>query len=202
MPVELCRWNQGNIDLLFYYGCLTFVNIYFNFSPTTSFNNYYFNLVQQPVNLISGFQRQHRKNFNYSPSFGSDTETTDLYNTLMTHVANSNAIHEQFSRGCEHAAITGMALLQPYLYFTKEDPAQGELKVKLWEYNSFLCDPYARDFNWDDSQFVWCQEYITKEVAEERFPVKVKNIRQMSGTPQRYGSFYFLPENYNMARND
>ena len=24
----------------------------------------------------------------------------------------------------------------------------------------------------------------------------------MSGTPQRYGSFYFLPENYNMARND
>ena len=24
----------------------------------------------------------------------------------------------------------------------------------------------------------------------------------MSGTPQRYGNFYFLPENYNMARND
>ena len=24
----------------------------------------------------------------------------------------------------------------------------------------------------------------------------------MSGTPQRYGTFYFLPENYNMARND
>ena len=24
----------------------------------------------------------------------------------------------------------------------------------------------------------------------------------MAGTPQRYGSFYFLPENYNMARND
>ena len=24
----------------------------------------------------------------------------------------------------------------------------------------------------------------------------------MAGTPQRYGSFYFFPENYNMARND
>src|SRR6185369_5605652 len=27
-------------------------------------------------------------------------------------------------------------------------------------------------------------------------------IAPMAGTPQRYGSFYFLPENYNMARND
>jgi hypothetical protein len=27
-------------------------------------------------------------------------------------------------------------------------------------------------------------------------------ISPMSGAPQRYGSFYFLPENYNMARND
>src|SRR5574338_212315 len=202
MPVEQSRWNQGNIDLLFYVGCQTFVNRFFNFSPTTSFNNYYFNLVQQPVNLITGYQRQHRKNFSYIPAFGSDTHTTDQYTALMTKVSNSNGIHEQFSRGCEHAAITGMGLLQPYLDYSGEDPAQGELKVKLWEYNSFLCDPYARDFGFEDSNFVWCQEYITKEVAETRFPGKIDKIRPMSGTPQRYGSFYFLPENYNMARND
>src|SRR5580765_7209782 len=53
-----------------------------------------------------------------------------------------------------------------------------------------------------DAQFVWCQEYISKQVAEDRFQDKIDIIRPMSGTPQRYGSFYFLPENYNMARND
>jgi hypothetical protein len=120
----------------------------------------------------------------------------------MTHVANKEGIHEQFSRGAEQACITGLVLLQPYLDYTGDDPAQGELKVKLWEYNSFLVDPYARDYNFADAQFIWCQEYISKKEAESRFPDKIENIAPMSGTPQRYGSFYFLPENYNMARND
>jgi hypothetical protein len=53
-----------------------------------------------------------------------------------------------------------------------------------------------------DAQFVWCQEYISKQEAENRFPDKKEQIVPMAGTPQRYGSFYFLPENYNMARND
>jgi hypothetical protein len=187
---------------LFYAGAQNFVNRYFNFSPTTSYNNYYFNLIQQPVNMVTGYQRQHRKNFSYVPSEGSDAQTTDQYTRLITHIANTNQIHEQFSRACEQSAITGMVLLQPYLDFTGDDPAQGELKLKLWEYNSFLCDPYARSLTFEDSQFIWCQEYISKQEAEERFPGKKTQIMPMSGTPQRYGNFYFLPENYNMARND
>ena len=201
-PIEQSRWNQSNIDSLFYAGSQNFVNRYFNFSPTAGSNNYYFNLIQQPVNLVTGYQRQHRKTFSYVPTEGADTQTTDQYTRLMTHVSNTNGIHEQFSRACEQATITGMVLLQPYLDYSSDDPAQGTLKVKLWEYNSFLCDPYARNLDFSDSQFIWCQEYISKREAESRFPDKVNNISPMAGTPQRYGSFYFLPENYNMARND
>lgn len=201
-PIEQSRWNQSNIDTLFYAGCQNFVNRYFNFSPTTSYNNYYFNLIQQPVNMVTGYQRQHRKTFSYVPTEGADAQTTDQYTRLMTHISNTEQIHEQFSRACEQAAITGMVLMQPYLDYIGDDPAQGTLKVKLWEYNSFLCDPYARNYDFSDSQFIWCQEYISKREAEARFPEKAKSIMPMSGTPQRYGSFYFLPENYNMARND
>jgi hypothetical protein len=95
-----------------------------------------------------------------------------------------------------------MVLLQPYLDFSGDDQAQGELKVKIWEYNSFLVDPYFRSPDMSDAQFIWCQEYISKKEAEDRFPDKIVQIMPMAGTPQRYGSFYFLPENYNMARND
>lgn len=95
-----------------------------------------------------------------------------------------------------------MVLLQPYLDYNGDDPAQGQLRLKLWEYNSFLVDPYFRSMDMSDAQFVWTQEYISKKEAEFRFPDKVENIAPMAGTPQRYGSFYFLPENYNMARND
>jgi len=152
--------------------------------------------------MVTGYQRQHRKSFNYIPCEGADSQTTDQYTRLMTHVANKEGIHEQFSRACEQATITGMVLLQPYLDYNADDPAQGQLKLKLWEYNSFLVDPYFRNFDMSDAQFVWCQEYISKKEAEFRFPDKLQNIAPMAGTPQRYGSFYFLPENYNMARND
>jgi hypothetical protein len=200
-PIEQARWNQSNVDTLFYAGSQTFVNRYFNFSPTSSANQYYFNIVQQPVNMITGYQRQHRKSLVYTPTEGADAQTTDQYTQLITHICNKEGIHEQFSRACEQAAITGMVLLQPYLDY-QDDPAQGTLKLKLWEYNSFLIDPYFRNFDASDAQFVWCQEYISKKEAEERFPDKIQAIAPMAGTPQRYGSFYFLPENYNMARND
>lgn len=152
--------------------------------------------------MLTGYQRQHRKNITYIASEGADNQTTDQYTRLMTHVCNTNGIHEQFSKACELAAISGMVLMQPYLDYTGDDPAQGQLKVKIWEYNSFLMDPYWRSPDMSDCNYVWCQEYISKQEAEMRFPDKMQSIIPMSGTPQRYGNFYFLPENYNMARND
>jgi len=152
--------------------------------------------------MVTGYQRQHRKSINFIPGEGADSSTTDQYTRLITHLCNSEGINEQFSKACELAAVSGMVLLQPYLDFTSDDPAQGQLKTKIWEYNSFLVDPYFRESDMSDAQFVWCQEYISKKEAEDRFPDKIHNITPMAGTPQRYGSFYFLPENYNMARND
>lgn len=152
--------------------------------------------------MITGYERQHRKNFSYVPTEGSDPLTTDQYTKIITHAANAGCIHEQKSKAKELAAIAGMCLLQPYLDYSGDDQAQGELKTKVWEYNSFLVDPYFRSPDMSDAQFVWCQEYISKKEAEDRFPDKIQQIAPMSGTPQRYGSFYFLPENYNMARND
>jgi hypothetical protein len=201
-PIEQSRWNQSNIDTLFYAGSQTFVNRYFNFSPTSSYQQYYFNLIQQPVNMVTGRQRQHRKNVTYIPTEGADPKTTDQYTKLITSEFNKNQIHEQFSKACELSAVSGMVLLQPYLDFSGDDAAQGCMKLKIWEYNAFLVDPYFRSPDMSDAQFVWCQEYISKQEAENRFPDKVNMITPMAGTPQRYGSFYFLPENYNMARND
>lgn len=201
-PLEQARWNQSNIDTLFYAGEQTFVNRHFNFSPGLNYQQYYFNLIQQPVNMITGYERQHRKNFSYVPCEGADAQTADQYTRLITHVCNMSDIHEQKSKAKELATVAGMVLAQPYLDYFGNDNAQGDLRLKIWEYNSFLIDPYFRNPDMSDAQYVWCQEYISKHEAESRFPGKVSEIKPMSGTPQRYGNFYFLPENYNMARND
>ncbi len=94
--------------------------------------------------MITGYQRQHRKAIMYEAGEGGDPQTTDQYTKIMSHVCNSEGIHEQFSKACELAAVSGMVLLQPYLDFTENDPAQGQLKLKIWEYNAFLVDPYFR----------------------------------------------------------
>jgi hypothetical protein len=200
-PIENSRWQQSNIDTLFYAGAQDFVNQHFNFAPTSSYQKYYFNLIQQPVNMLTGYQRQHRKSLNYVPHEGADPNTTDQYTRMITNVFNTGGLHNVMSKSFELSAVAGMNLVQPYLDFTGDDPAQGEMKLKLWEYNSFMVDPYFRNPDMSDAQFVWCQEYISKFEAELRFPDKIKDIRPMSGAPQRYGNFYFLPENYNMASN-
>lgn len=200
-PLEQARWNQANIDTLFYAGCQTFVNSLFNFSPNR-FQQYYFNLIQQPVNMITGYQRQHRKAATFTPADGADTQTTDQYTRLTQNIDNRNGNHEQFSKSCELAAIAGMNLIQPYLDFTGDDPAQGDLKLKIWEYNSFMIDPYFRNPDLSDCNMIWCQEYISKEEALSRFPGKEQEINLLGSASQAYGNFYFLPENHNMDRQD
>ena len=202
-PVEQCRWNQCHIDSLFYAGCQTFTNRNYGLGQNNAYSQWYFNISQQPCNLVTGYQRQHRKNFSYVPVDGADSKTTDQYNRLTTAVANREGIHEQFSKGCELSIVSGMVLVQPYLDFMGDDPLQGSMKLKIWEYNSFMVDPYFRNPDMSDARAIWCQEYIDKSEAIERFGEKAENISPLQNNGNgNMGRFYFLPENYNMSRND
>lgn len=201
-PIEQARWNQANIDSLFYAGAQDFVNQRFNFTPQYSFNNYYFNLIQQPVNMVTGYQRQNRKTLTYQAGPGGDSFTTDQYTKLMMQQCQDNGIYNFFSKGCELAAISGKVLVQPYLDFMGKDPLQGELKVKIWEYNSFLIDPFYRNPDMSDCNLIWCQEFISKDEARMRFPDEHEKVNRMAGFASQNQNFYFLPENYTSARSD
>lgn len=202
MPMEQARWNQANIDTLFYAGSQSYVNRHFNFAPGFSYQQYYFNLVQQPVNMLTGYQRQHRKAIVYQAAEGADPQTTDQYTRLTSNVCRMEGIHEAFSKSCELSLIAGLNLMQPYLDYTGDDPAQGQLKLKVWEYNSFLVDPWFRQPDMSDANYIWCQEYISKQEATYRFQDKINQVQPMTSSTGRYGSFYFLPEQQNMANSD
>ena len=200
-PIEQARWNQGNIDSLFYAGEQRFINSYFNFFPTYNAQTYHFNLIQQPINMVTGYQRQHRKSINYTPIEGSHQQSSDDLTRLVTYANNYRNILEKLSTAYEQSAITGMVFIQPYLDFT-DDPINGTMDLKIWSYNSFLCDAYFREPDYSDGNFIWTQQYVSKQEAMNYFPEQKDLIRSMSGFGNRYGKFYFLPENYNLARND
>lgn len=200
-PLEQARWNQSNIDTLFYAGEQRFINSYFNFNPQYNSQSFYFNLVQQPVNMITGYQRQHRKSVNYIPLENSKQEYSDDLTKVITYANNYRGILEKMSTAYEQSAIAGMVLVQPYLDYT-DDPVNGTLDLKVWSYNSFMVDPYFREPDMSDANFIWCQQYLSKAEAMNYFPDQKDVIQSMSGFGNRYGKFYFLPENYNLSRNN
>lgn len=202
-PIEQARWTQSNVDSLFYAGEQRYINNYFQFAPSTNYYNFYFNFLAQPVNMVTGYQRQHRKSITYIPVEGSSQEYADNQTKLEMYANSKRRRLEKFSQGCEYAAIQGMCLGQPYLDFRGDDPINGELDLKIWAYNSFFIDPFFRETgDMSDCNFVWTQSYISRNVAYSYFPDKKSEIRSLPPQQRTEYSFYFLPENYNSARNN
>ena len=199
--ITQARWNQANIDTLFYAGEQRFINSYFNFYPNNAYQNWAFNLIQQPINMVTGYQRQHRKSITYVPIEGSDQQNSDDLNKLVTYANTYRGILEKFSLACEQSAIAGLTLIQPYLDFT-DDPVNGTLDLRVYSYNEFMTDSYWREPDMSDANFIWTQQYMSKSQAKKKFPKQTALIDTMSGYANRVGKFYFLPENYNLARHD
>lgn len=200
-PLEQARWNQANIDWLFYAGEQRFINSYFNFYPQYNAQSFHFNLIQQPINMVTGYQRQHRKSINYIPIEGSDQKDADDLTKLVTYANNYRNVLEKVSKAYEQSAVGGLVLIQPYLDYT-DDPINGTFDVRVWSYNEFMTDPYWKEPDMSDCNVIWCQQYLSKGEAKKYFPKQKDVIDSMSGFGNRNGKFYFLPENYNLARND
>lgn len=199
--VEEVRWNESNIDTRFWAGDQDYIYQYFTFAPNYNFKNFYFNIIRQPVCMITGYQRQHRKSLSVTPVEMASQHTADQFNKLLQFSFTKRHILETFSDAVEQSVTSGFVLIQPYLDFT-EDPINGVLDLKIWEYNSFMIDPYARKADLSDCNWVWLQKFLSKKEAIAQFPEHAELIGSMGGYSNRDGQFYFLPENYNIARND
>ena len=201
--MEQQRWNEGLTNQLFYCGNQSFVNSYYGWRGNTSntASNLFFNIVKEPVCAFTGYQRQHAKQLTYLPYNNSDSATPDQYTKVIRKAWVKGKLSQTFSQGIEDTAVTGLILFQPYLDYYGDDPAQGDLALKIWQYNSFLVDPYWRQ-SLDEARYIWCQEYISKEDALGAYPDKRDVIMQMSGATRGLGEFYFLPENQSMEMNN
>lgn len=199
--VEEVRWNEANIDTRFWAGDQDYIYQYFTFAPNYSFKNFFFNIIRQPVCMITGYQRQHRKNIQCIPVESAAQKTADQFNKILTYCHSKRHLLERFSDAVEQSVINALVLVQPYLDYST-DPINGVMDWKIWEYNSFMVDPYFRNPDMSDCNFVWLQRFLSKKEAIAQFPEHAELIGSMGGYSNRDGQFYFLPENYNIARND
>ena len=194
-------WAEANIDSAFKAGDQTLWNdIYGGNVPAYRRKQFNFNRIRRVVNMISGYQRQHRKSINVSPVEGSDDKTADQFSKLMYHVNNTAGVLDMISEAFEGAVTAGMNLLSTWVDY-RNDPVNGDIKVDNLHYSSYLIDPYFKKMDLSDCNSLWTRRYYTKKQVSTILPGRDDELKDMRNWGSKDGKFQYMPEAYSYAQD-
>lgn len=192
-PQEQTRWNEAFIDTRFWAGDQGYISAYYGSQPGSAPGQIYLNMIQSHVNMLTGYEREHRKRLKCIPVTNGKNKLATQLTQALYYIDSVSNISEKFSRVFEMTAVTGLELIQPYLDFTK-DPVNGVIDIRHWNFNSFIIDPYFKDPSLSDANYIITQEFLSRGAAKMEF--SDKNIPASSGYRGKKDTFfYFLPEN-------
>jgi len=201
ITINQSYWSEADTDSRFVAGDQTLWNDIYGNLPAFRRRQFNFNRIRRIVNMISGYQRQHRKSTTVTPVEGSDEKTADQFSKLMYHVDNTASVHDNISEAFEGAVKTGMNLLSTWLDF-RTDPVNGDIRVDNVSYNGYLIDPYFQKMDLSDCNSLWTRKYLSRSQLAGILPGRDDEIRQLRGWGNRDGKFQFLPESYSYAMQD
>lgn len=191
-------WSEADIDYRFYAGDQTIWNDIYGNLPAYRRRQFNFNRIRRIINMITGYQRQHRKSLIATPIENSSQEAADQYSEVFLWLNQTANLYEIISEAFLGSSITGMNFVGIDLDWT-QDPINGDFKFRNVAYNAYLADPYFRQHDLSDCDYFWERKYLSHEEAMLMFPWQRDRIRNMEarGSASRDGRFYFLPESYN-----
>ena len=107
-------WGEGSIDKRFKVGDQNLLSVIYGDSAFYSRRKFFFNLVRRNINMISGYQRQHRKSTALTPVENKDQQLSDDWSRLTSWSERREGFHEYFSQGFEGAIDVGISLIHMY----------------------------------------------------------------------------------------
>lgn len=192
-------WIQADIDLRFKAGDQSLWPEIYGHLPLQSQKQFNFNRIHRATNMITGRQKQHRKNLVAVPQENDDQQTTDDLSGTLQWVVQSNDGHQTISEAFEGAVTVGLNLLNPWIDYS-EDPISGDIKLDCLDFNSFMIDPHFKKRDLSDADYIMTRNFVSREQAKVLIPGKEKEIDEMSFTKQRDEKFNFLPENFQFSQ--
>lgn len=194
-------WSEADIDSRFKAGDQTLWNDIYGNLPAFRRRQFNFNRIRRVVNLITGYQRQHRLQTVVTPIENSDEKTCEQFSKLMIWANQKSNALEILSEAFEGAVTTGMNLLSVWLDF-RDDPINGDIKVDNVSYNEYLIDPFFKKHDMSDCRFIWTRKWLSKTEIASLLPDHKEEVRAMYARGWRDGKFQFQPESYNYAMQD
>ena len=196
-------WSEADIDYRFYAGDQTIWNDIYGNLPAYRRRQFNFNRIRRIVNMITGYQRQHRKSLIATPIENSAQVTADQFSEILLWLNHTANLSEIISEAFLGSVITGLNFIGIDLDLN-QDPINGDFRFRNVAYNSYITDPYFRNHDLSDCDYFWERRYLSHEEAMLMFPFAKEKIRNMQakGSSSRDGRFYFLPESYNYGSNN
>lgn len=201
ITINQSYWNEADLDARFKAGDQTLWNDIYGNLPAFKRKQFNFNRIRRVTNMITGYQRQHRKSTICTPVEASNQKTADQFTKLLYHANRHANILETISEAFDGAVTTGMNLLSVWMDY-RSDPVNGDLCVDNLAYNSYLIDPYFKKQDLSDCNSIWTRKYLSRNQVCALLPGREKDIHNMRGWGNRDGKFQFMPESYNYANQD
>jgi len=194
-------WSEADIDHRFHAGDQTLWNDIYGNVPAFRRRQFNFNRIRRVVNMIDGYQREHRKSTICVPVESSDDQTADQFTKLLFHANQTGDILHTISDAFKGALIGGMNLMSIWMDY-RNDPVNGDIKVDNVAYNGYLIDPYFKKMDLSDCNDIWTRKYLSRQQVLSLLPGRDDEIKNFRGWGNRDGKFQFMPESYNYGMQD
>lgn len=193
-------WTQALIDIRTKQGDQTLWNDYYGNLPIYRNKHYFFNLVQRICNMITGYQRQHRRSSIAVPVENSDDQTASQWTKLLYHCQKGCDFDELHSDAFESGCVTtGLSYLYMWMDYSR-DPLIGDPKLDVVSSTSMLIDPYFRKKDLSDANFIWYRRMLSPMAVKAIVPRDLHRfIDSISKSGTRDGKFPQMAEVYNYS---
>lgn len=189
---------EADLDTRFYAGDQTlWFEIYGN-SPYWGQKRYYFNLIKPAIELVTGYQRQHKKSVSCSSiSKIAENAAQQLSKSMIWSFNQANG-HEVISKAFDSACITGLGFVDIDISY-ESDPLNGDIVLTNVPYNYYWVDPFYKNFDMSDAESIWRRQALPKSQVKRMFNYqRDKDIDMLQKSFMKDGKFIFIPENYYM----
>lgn len=156
-------------------------------------NTFVFNRIRPVINMITGYQRQHRLSSVVTPIEDSDQKTADQLSQLLMYVMSSSDGYRCISDCFGGAVKTGWNLASVYLDY-RDDPVNGDIRFAREPWNGFILDPYFTKMDLSDCAYILRRKYLSVDQVASMLPGQEEEIHEIHALGwERDDKFTWLP---------